>query len=147
MAEKVTFDTDYSVDFPEGWKKEDSPDKNALVYRVSAQGDASFAVAKLALPKNSRADLKATLNAMIEGMKKGMKFLDEPKTTEGGIDGKKAVFSRIFAQNGDTKMGYFLVAIDCKDRVFILQATLPNSASDQSRTDSMKIIQSFKKNK
>ena len=147
VAEKVTFDTHFSVEFPEGWKKAESPDKKALVYRESAKGDASFAIAKLPVPKNAKANLKATLGAMIAGIKKNMKLIGEPKSTEGGVDGKKAVFSRVFVEAEGNKMGYFLVAIDCKDRVFILQATLPSTASDQSRNDCMKIIQSFKQEK
>jgi len=143
-AEKVTFDAKYSVEFPEGWKKSANPRKDALVYRETETGDASFAVAKLPLPKNAKADLKATLKSMIEGFKKGMEILEEPKITEGGVDGKKALFARIFVKAGEHKMGFFLVAVDATDRVFIMQATLPAAASDKSRADCMKVIQSFK---
>ena len=49
VAEKVTFDTKFSVEFPDGWKTPENPRKDALVYQESVKGDASFAVAKLAL--------------------------------------------------------------------------------------------------
>ena len=143
-AEKVTFDAKYSVEFPKGWKESANPRKDALVYRETETGDASFAVAKLPLPKNAKADLKATLKSMIEGFKKGMKVLEEPKITEGSIDGKKAQFARVFVKAGEHKLGFFLVAVDATDRVFIMQATLPAAASDKSRADCMKVIQSFK---
>lgn len=143
-AEKVTFDTKYTVEFPEGWRKSANPRKDALVYRETNAGDASFAVAKLPLPKNAKADLKATLKSMIEGFKKGMEVLEEPKITEGGVDGKKALFARVFVKTGEHKLGFFLVAVDATDRVFIMQATLPAAASDKSRGDCMKVIQSFK---
>ncbi len=61
QAEKVTFDTKYTVEFPEGWKKSKNPRKDALVYRETVASDASFAVAKLTLPKKAQADLKGTL--------------------------------------------------------------------------------------
>ena len=143
-AEKVTFDTKYSIEFPEGWKKPENPRKDALVYRETDAGDASFAVAKLPLPNNAKADLKATLKSMIEGFKKGMKVLEEPQITEGSIDGKKAQFARVFVKTGGHKLGFFLVAVDATDRVFIMQATLPAAASEKSRGDCMKVIQSFK---
>ena len=143
-AEKVTFETNYSVEFPEGWKKPKKDGEGALVYRGSGAGDASFAIAKLELPKNARADLKGTLSAMIEGFKKGMKVIGEPKMTEGAVDGKKAIFARVFVKTEGHKMGFFLVAVDAGERVFIMEATLPASASNKSRADCMKIIQSFK---
>lgn len=144
VAEKVTFDTKFSVEFPDGWKTPENPRKDALVYQESVKGDASFAVAKLALPENASADLKGTLKSMIEGFKKSMKVIGEPKLQDGGIGGKKAVFASVIVEAEGSKMGFYLVAVDAKDRVFILQATLPAGASDQSRADCMKIIQSFK---
>ena len=81
---------------------------------------------------------------MIEGFQMGLEVLDEPKITAGSIDGTKAQFARVFVKTGGHKLGFFLVAIDATDRVYIMQATLPASASDKSRADCMKIIQSFK---
>ncbi|BDS06413.1 hypothetical protein NT6N_14530 [Oceaniferula spumae] len=144
MAGKVTFDEKYSVVFPDGWKKPDQARKDALVYQETEKGDASFAVAKLALPENAKADLKGTLNSMIEGFKKSMKVVGDPAMKEGAIDGKKAQFASVIVEADGQKMGFYLVAIDAKDRVFILQATLPAGASDKSREDCMKLIQSFK---
>ncbi len=144
LAEKVTFDTRCSVDFPVGWKKSADAQKGALVYRVSPAEDASFAIARLSLPENAKADLKATLGGMIDGIKKGMKVTNEAKLTEGSIDGKQALFVRVLAETEGHKMGFFLVAIDAGTRVFILQATLPATASEKSRADCMSVIQSFK---
>ncbi len=167
QAEKVTFDTRCSVDFPAGWKKSANAQKGALVYRVSPVGDASFAIARLSLPENAKADLKATLGGMIDGIKKGMKVTNEAKLTagvidgikkgmkvtneakltEGVIDGKQALFVRVLAETEGHKMGFFLVAIDAGTRVFILQATLPSTASEKSRADCMSVIQSFKEDR
>jgi len=144
LAEKVTFDTKYSIEFPEGWKKPEQARKDALVYQEAEKGDASFAVAKLPLPENAKADLKGTLKSMIEGFKKSMKVIGEPAMKDGVIDGKKAQFASVIVETGGQKMGFYLVAVDAKDRVFILQATLPAGASDKSRADCMKLIQSFK---
>ncbi|MCP5538207.1 MAG: DcrB-related protein [Akkermansiaceae bacterium] len=146
-AEKVTFDTKYSVEFPEGWKKSANPRKDALVYRETEAGDASFAIAKLELPENAKADLKATLKSMIDGFKQGMTVLEEPKMTEGAVDGKQAQFARVFVKAGEHKLDFFLVAVDGVDRVFIMQATLPASASEKSRNDCMKVIQSFEESR
>lgn len=147
QAEKVTFDTRCSVDFPAGWKKSADAQKGALVYRVSPAGDASFAIARLSLPENAKADLKATLGGMIDGIKKGMKVTNQAKLTEGSIDGKQALFVRVLAETEGHKMGFFLVAIDAGTRVFILQATLPSTASEKSRADCMSVIQSFKEDR
>jgi len=143
-AGKVEFDTKYSVMIPEGWKKGKNPHKNALVYRVSGEEDASFAIVKFPLPKNARADLQGTLTSMIEKFKKGMKVIGEPELTEGAVDGKKSLFARVIVKVGEQKLGFFLVAVDAGDRIFIMQVTLPSNASDKSRSDCMKIIQSFK---
>ncbi|MGB0993337.1 MAG: PsbP-related protein [Akkermansiaceae bacterium] len=143
-AEVVTFDKKFTITFPDGWKKSEKPQKGTLVFRESKDGDASFAVAKLPVPKDSKVDLKATLKAMTDGMKKTMKFSKEPLTTEGKVDGKKALFSRVGVKSGESKIGFFIIAIDAGDRVIMLQATLPTGASEKSRGDCMKIIQSFK---
>lgn len=144
LAEKITFDQKYSLVFPEGWKKSESPEKNAIIFRESAAGDASFAVVKLELPKNSRADVAATVEAMLAGMKAKMKPEEEPKITPGKIDGKKSVFAKMMSKVDGVQVGFYLVAIDARDRVFILQATIPSSASNKTRQDCMAIINSFK---
>ena len=151
LAEKVTFAKErFSIDIPKTWKKGDGPDDGSLVYRDAPDGEGSFSVYQLPVAKDHKADLKGTLNSRVEAIKKaGLKVSAEVKAHEQpNFDGKPAVFGvvPIEAKHQDqvVKFTYYLVFIDCKDSVVILQAALPRPLTPELQQDALGIIQSFR---
>lgn len=148
--ETVPFDTDdrFTIEFPDTWKKPEKPKRGALVYREHSSGQASFSVTRLLLPRNARTDLSETLKSFVENFRKGgMTVVGDIKGQEGAIDGKDSIFAQVPVklkqEDAVFDLTFFLVIIDCKDRVLVLQATLPKGGSNAIREDCRRIIGSF----
>jgi hypothetical protein len=138
----------FTLEFPDTWKKPDQPKPGAVVYRERESGDASFSVSRLFLPKNAKVDLHDTLKSFVTNFRKGgMTVVGDVKGQDGLIDGKDSVFAQVpvkLAQGGQNfSLTFFLVIVDCRDQVLVLQATLPDGGGNQVRDDCRRIIGSL----
>lgn len=148
----------YSLDFPADWKKPAEDAGAALIARENKEGTALFVVTKMAVAKGAALDLDATTKAIADGYKKDLKLKDDPKVEPGEIDGLKSRFLVIASPKSDKKEGeedkeaakdpslaMFLVVIDAKTEVIILQATLAKPVAKKTSEACLAIIQSFKR--
>ncbi len=138
----------FTIEFPDNWKKTDEAKAGALVYRERETGDASFSVSRLRVPKNAKADLHDTLKSFVTNFRKGgMTVVGDIKGQGGAIDGKDAVFAQVpvkLAQGGENfDITFFLVIIDCRDQVLVLQSTLANGGNNKVRDECRRIIGSL----
>lgn len=149
-AEKVSFeDVRFSLEFPAGWNKAEGPDNGNILYREAPGGDGSFEVFKLKVAKDRRADLKGILENRVEAIaKSGLTVTGEVEGQQQDFDGKPAVFGVIPVEAGvagkKVRFRYYLVLIDARDMVVIMQATLPRPLPEKLRKETLGIIQSFR---
>lgn len=150
LAERKTFEGGrFSVDFPEGWKKGEGPDDGHQLYRESADGEGTFSTYVLAVKKDHRADLEKILKERVKDLSKaGMNVSGDIEGQQQPFDGKPAVFATIPVEatfkGQKVRFAYYLVLIDAKDAVVIMQAALPRPAGEKLREDALAIIQSFR---
>ena len=148
----------YSLDFPADWKKPAEDAGAALIARENKDGTALFVVTKMPVAKGGTVDLDATTKAIADGYKKDLKLKDDPKVEPGEVDGLKSRFLVIASPKSDKKEGeedkdaakdpslaMFLVVIDAKTEVIILQATLAKPVAKKTSEACLAIIQSFKR--
>lgn len=147
---RVTFGDDrFSVDVPLDWKRTKGPDDGNLLHYEAPGGDGSFAVYTLEVKKDHRADLEGTLKSRVESLgKAGLKVPAKIEGQEQDFDGKKALFAVVpveaQAQGQTVKFSYYLVFLDAKDKVVIMQAALPIPLTEKLREATLAIIQSFR---
>jgi len=139
----------FTLEFPGTWKKPGTPKQGAVVYRESAAGDASFSVSRLFVPANAKADLHDTLKSFVTSFRKGgMTVVGDIKGQDGLVDGKEAVFAQVpvrLAQDGrNFALTFFLVIVDCRDQVLVMQATLPDGGNNTVREECRRIIGSLR---
>lgn len=148
----------YSLDFPADWKKPADDAGEALIARENKDGTALFVVSKLKVGAGGKVDLDATAKAIADGYKKDMKLKDDPKVEPGEVDGMKSRFM-VIASPKDAKpegkegeeaakdegLAMFLVVIDAKTEVIILQATLSKPVAKKTSEACLAIIESFKR--
>ncbi len=149
-AELVSFENArFTLDIPADWKKAKGPDDGNFLYREAPGGEGSFSVYKLKVAKDHRAELQGTLKHRVDAItKSGLKVTADVKGTKQDFDGKHAVFAVIPVEAGlgdrKVKFSYYLVLIDAKNLVVIMQATLPRKPPDKLREATLGIIQSFR---
>ena len=139
----------FSLEFPNDWKDAGGLEDGALLDRVSPDREGSFAVYSLKVAKDHRASLEGTLKQRLTAIKKaGMSIVTDVKSQKKEFDGKKGLFAVIPVEAGlggaKVPFTYYLVLLDAKDRVVILQATLPRPAPQELRESTLKIIESFR---
>lgn len=139
----------FRLEFPDTWKAPGTAGQGAVVYRERGGGDASFSVSRLFVPANARVDLQDTLGSFVTNFRKGgMTVVGTVKGREGLVDGKEAVFARVpvkLAQGGQNfNLTFFLVIVDCRDQVLVMQATLPDGADNKVREECRGIIGSLR---
>jgi hypothetical protein len=158
-AERVKFADDrFSIEFPDGWKKTaPGGDPAPLVLRQNDDGTALFAVSRLAVPEGAKVDLDATARTIANSHKDDLKLDKVPEAGAGEIDGLPARFLTIAppkpaapeegADPGEEalQVAYFIVLVDTRKGVMILQATLALPAAKETREAALAIIQSFKR--
>ncbi|MCX6876984.1 MAG: hypothetical protein NTW21_24690 [Verrucomicrobia bacterium] len=143
----------YSLEFPDAWKKPAEDAGAALIARENPDGTALFAVTKLAVAAGAKVDLEATAKTIADGYKKDLKLTEAPKIEKGEVDGLQARFIVIAgpkqAAVGDEAkpegLAFYLVVIDAKAAVLILQATLATPAAKKTSEACLAIIKSFKR--
>lgn len=145
----------YSLDFPADWKKPAGDAGAALIARQNPDGTALFAVSKLAVAEGAKVDLDATAKTLADAYKKDLGLKDDPKVEPGEVDGLKSRFLVIASPKPPKKEGeeaakdeglaMFLVVIDAKTEVIILQATLAKPVSKLTSEACLAIIKSFKR--
>jgi len=159
LAERVKFaDDQFSIEFPDGWKKTEPDGKPApLVLRQNADGTALFAVSRLPVPEGAKVDLDATAKTIANSHKEDLKLDKVPEAGEGEIDGLPARFLTIAPpkpaapkegaepEEEALQVAYFIVLVDTRKGVMILQATLALPAARETRDAALAIIQSFKR--
>ena len=150
-AQKVSFAQErFSVEIPANWKKGRGPADGAILYREAPDGDGSFSIYQLKVAKDHRANLEATLSARIEAIRKaGLKISAEVKAQkQDNFDGKPAIFGvvpvEVRHQDQVVKFTYYLVLVDAKDSVIIMQAALPRPLTPKLQQGALGIIQSFR---
>ena len=150
-AERVAFAKErFSLDLPAGWERGGGPEDGAILYRSAPGGEGSFSVYHLLVKKNHRANLKGTLEERVKSFQKaGLKLSAEVKAhQQDNFDGKPALFGVIPLeadyQGQLIKFTYYLVLIDARDSVVILQAALPRPLGKKLQQDALGIIQSFR---
>jgi hypothetical protein len=145
----------YSLDFPADWKKPAEDAEGALIARENKEGTALFVVSKMKVADGGKADLDATSKAIADGYKKDLKLKDDPKVESGEVDGLKSRFMVVASPKAEKKEGeeaakagelaIFLVVIDAKTEVIILQATLAKPVAKKASEACLAIIESFKR--
>jgi hypothetical protein len=145
----------YSLNFPADWKKPAEDAGEALIPRQNKDGTALFVVTKLKVAEGAKADLDATAKAIAADYKKDMKLKEDPKVEPGEVDGLKSRFVVISSPKPEKKDGeeaakdegiaVFLVLIDAKTEVIILQATLAKPVVKATSEACLGIIESFKR--
>ena len=150
-AEKVPFSKDrFSVDMPADWKKGKGPDDGNILYYKAPDGGGTFSIYALAVAKNHRANLEGTLEERVKAITKAkLKVTADVKgQKQDNFDGKPAVFAVIPVEATHAseviKFRYYLVLIDAKDVVIIMQAALPSPLSKKLQEAALGIIQSFR---
>lgn len=149
--EKIAKDK-YSLEFPDDWKKPTGDTGEALIVRENKDGTALFAVSRLTVKDGAKADLDATVKSVTAGYKKDLKLKDDPKVEPGEIDGLDARFVVIAPPKQEPPQAdqppataVYLVLIDAKTEVLILQATVVMPANKKTSDACLAIIQSFKR--
>ena len=151
-AEKVSFaDNRFSIEIPPGWKKSPSKSDPASVLQYDApSGEGSFSTYKLRVKKGRKADLEGTLAARVHAFEKaGLKLSAKVQSqNQDNFDGKPAIFGvvpvKATAQGEAVRFTYYLVLIDAKDSVILMQAALPSPLTAALQKDALSIIQSFR---
>ena len=150
-AERAPFaEGRFSLDIPADWEKGKRPEDGAILYRDAPDGAGSFSVYQLPVKKNHRANLQGTLEERVTSIRKaGLKVSSEVKAQkQENFDGKSALFAVVPVdasyQGQVVKFTYYLVLIDAKDSVVILQAALHRPLGKKLQQDALGIIQSFR---
>lgn len=152
-AERVKFAKDkYSLDIPAAWKKPDGDTGKALMVRQNKDGTALFAVSSLEVKEGTKADLDATTKGLTANYKKDMGLDEDPKIETGEVDGLDARFVVVATPKAKQKPDaetpstlVYLVVVDAKTEVLILQATLAMPVAKETGEACLAIIQSFKR--
>ncbi len=153
VAERVKFGDDkYSLDIPAAWKKPDGDAGKALLVRQNKDGTALFAVSKLEVKDGTKADLDATAKGLAANYKKDMELEEDPKIEPGQVDGLDARFVVVATPKAKRKADaetpptlVYLVLVDAKTAVIVLQATLAMPVAKETGEACLSIIQSFKR--
>lgn len=142
----------YSLEFPDDWKKPTGDTGAALIVRENKDGTALFAVSKLSVKDGAKADLDATAKSVTAGYKKDLKLKDDPKVEPGEVDGLDARFVVVAPPKQDPPQAdqepataVYLVLIDAKTEVLILQATVAMPVNKKTSDACLAIIQSFRR--
>ena len=151
QAGKVPFARErFSVDIPADWEKGKGPDDGAILYRDAPGGEGSFSIYQLPVAKDHRANLEGTLAERVKAIRKaGLKVSAEVKSQkQDNFDGKPAVFGvvPVEARHQDqvVKFTYYLVLVDARDSVIVMQAALPRPLTPKLQQGALGIIQSFR---
>jgi hypothetical protein len=154
-AEREKFaDERFSLEFPEGWRKPAQAGEPApLLVRENKTGTALFAVTRMEIPAGSKVDLDATAKTIAESYQKDLKMEKAAEAAEGEVDGLSARFLTIIpppAAEGESvtdaaRAAYYLVLVDSRKELLILQATLALPAPKDLREETLAIIMSFKR--
>ena len=150
-AGKVAFAQNrFSVEIPANWKKSQGPDDNAVIHYDAPGKDGSFSIYQLPVAKDHRANLEGTLASRIKAIKKaGLKVSADVKSQkQDNFDGKPALFGVVPVeadfQDQVVKFTYYLVLVDAKDTVIVMQAALPRPLTPDLQQGALGIIQSFR---
>jgi hypothetical protein len=152
-AEPVKFAKDrYSLDIPATWRKPDGDTGKALLVRQNKDGTALFAVSRLEVKEGTKADLDATTKDLAAKYKKDMGLEEDPKIETGEVDGLDSRFVVVATPKAKQKADpespatlVYLVLIDAKTEVIILQVTLAMPVVKETSEACLAIIQSFKR--
>ncbi len=151
QAGTVTFAKErFSVAIPADWEKGRGPDDGAILYRDAPDGEGSFSIYQLPVAKDHRANLEGTLAERVKAIRKaGFKVSAEVKSQkQDNFDGKPAVFGvvPVEARHQDqvVKFTYYLVLVDARDSVIVMQAALPRPLTPKLQQRALGIIQSFR---
>jgi hypothetical protein len=150
-AEKVTFSkARFSVEMPADWKKGKGPDDGNILSYDAPDGGGTFSIYELAVAKDHRANLEGTLEERVKAIAKAkLKVTADVKgQKQDNVDGKPAVFAVIPVEAthaGEViEFRYYLVLIDAKDAVIIMQAALPSPLPKKLQEAALGIIRSFR---
>ncbi|MEO0018986.1 MAG: hypothetical protein RLZZ522_2269 [Verrucomicrobiota bacterium] len=109
----------------------------------------------MTVAEGTKVDLDATAKALADRCKIDMGLKDDPKVEPGEVDGLKSRFLVLASPKPDNKEGMeaakdeglamFLVVIDAKTEVILLQATLAKPVSKLTSEACLAIIKSFKR--
>ena len=151
QAGKVTFsDNRFSVEIPATWEKSQGPADNAVLHHDAPGKDGSFSIYQLPVAKDHRANLEGTLASRIKAIEKtGLKVSADVKSQkQDNFDGKSALFGVVPVearyQDQVVKFTYYLVLVDAKDTVIVMQAALPRPLTPDLQQGALGIIQSFR---
>ena len=154
QAGKVTFAKErFSVEIPADWKKSKGPADGAILYHDAPNGEGSFSIYQLPVAKDHRANLEGTLTERVKAIRKaGLKVNAEVTSQkQDNFDGKPAVFGvvPVEARHQDqvVKFTYYLVLVDARDSVIVMQAALPRPLTPKLQQGALGIIQSFREKK
>ena len=152
QAGKLSFSEGrFSVEIPAGWRTSSvKGDPSALLQYDAPGGSGSFSIYQLPVLKGRKADLEGTLAVRVgafekAGLKLGAKVQSQK---QDNFDGKPAIFGVVpveaTAQGEVVRFTYYLVLIDAKDSVILMQAALPRPLTPELQKDALSIIQSFR---
>lgn len=152
-AEREKFAKDkYSIDVPGSWKKPDADTGKALLVRQNKEGTGIFAISRMEVKEGAKADLDATTKSLTANYKKDLGLENDPKAESGEVDGLDARFVVVAPpkekQKADAETPptmVYLVVIDAKTEVLIMQATLVMPVAKEAGEACLSMIQSFKR--
>ena len=150
-ADKVTFANNrFSVEIPATWEESRGPGDNSILHHDAPGKDGSFSIYQLPVAKGHRANLEGTLASRIKAIEKaGLKVSADVKSQkQDNFDGKPALFGVVPVdaryQDQVVKFTYYLVLVDAKDTVIVMQAALPRPLTPDLQQGALGIIQSFR---
>lgn len=157
----------FSLEFPDDWKKPADAGE-ALIARENPEGTALFAVTQMPVAADAKVDLDATAKSLAAACAKGLDLKEPAKIDSGEVDGLRARFIVVAppkpaaepaapkpaepkpatqAASEPANQAHFLVVIDAKTAVILLQTTLATPAAKKTSDACLAIVKSFKREK
>ena len=146
-GDRVRFaDKLYSLEFPEDWKKADSPEGDAEFSRQSRDGGVVLTVRRTRIPDGATADLAGMARASAESFAKAVGFKGEISISDGTLDGCEARFITLMPQKEEEgEIGVFAVFIDTGKDLVTLRATMDPAVAEETRKACIGIVKSFRR--
>ena len=146
-GDRVNFADDaYSLEFPQGWKKAQSPTPSAEFARGNPDGSVIIAVQCDKIPDGAAADLEGMAKTAAESYAKAIQFKGEALVSDGELDGCKAKFITLAPQKEEEgPIGMFAVFVDARKHFIRITATMTPQLDKETRDACLGVVKSFRR--
>ncbi len=156
----------FSLEFPAAWKKPADAGE-VLIARENPEGTALFVVTQIPVAADAKVDLDATAKSLAAACAKGLALKEPAKIDSGEVDGLRARFIVVATPKPAAAQpaapqpaepqpaarpaaepageAHFLVVIDAKTAVILLQTTLATPTAKKTSDACLAIVKSFKR--